>query len=117
MGLFGPPNIENLKAKGDVQGLIKALGYQKDPNIRQAAAVALGQLGDHNAVEALISTLEDSESQVRLAIVEALGQLGNSHAVEPLITVLTGVDTSLKVVTVQALGEIGLALTQRETPP
>ena len=109
MGLFGPPNIENLKAKGDVQGLIKALGYQKDPNIRQAAAVALGQLGDHNAVEALISTLEDSESQVRLAIVEALGQLGNSHAVEPLITVLTGVDTSLKVVTVQALGEIGNA--------
>jgi len=29
MPLFGPPNVEKLKAKRDVKGLIKALGYQK----------------------------------------------------------------------------------------
>jgi hypothetical protein len=27
MGLFGPPDVEKMKAKGDVKGLIKALGY------------------------------------------------------------------------------------------
>ena len=25
MGLFGPPNVEKMKARGDVKGLIKAL--------------------------------------------------------------------------------------------
>ena len=27
--LFGPPDVENLKAKKDVKGLIKALKYKK----------------------------------------------------------------------------------------
>jgi hypothetical protein len=27
MGLFGPPDVAKLKAKGDVPGLIKALGW------------------------------------------------------------------------------------------
>ena len=30
MPLFGPPNVKKLKAKGNVKGLIKALGYDKD---------------------------------------------------------------------------------------
>ena len=30
MGLFGPPNVEKLKAKSDIDGLIKALAYEKD---------------------------------------------------------------------------------------
>ena len=29
MPLFGPPNVEKLKAKRDAPGLIKALVYQK----------------------------------------------------------------------------------------
>ncbi len=42
MGLFGPPNVEKMKAKRDVKGLIQALGYQKGSNVRRGAAVALG---------------------------------------------------------------------------
>jgi hypothetical protein len=38
MPLFGPPNVEKLKAKGDAPGLIKALGYQKDGPVHQAAS-------------------------------------------------------------------------------
>jgi hypothetical protein len=30
MPLFGPPDIEKLKAKRDVQGLIKALSYKQE---------------------------------------------------------------------------------------
>jgi hypothetical protein len=38
MPLFGPPNIPQLEAKGDTQGLIKALAY-KDAAIRIAASL------------------------------------------------------------------------------
>jgi HEAT repeat protein len=44
MPLFGPPDVAKLKAKGDVPGLIKALGREKDSAVRQAAATALGHL-------------------------------------------------------------------------
>ena len=42
---FGPPNIEKLKEKRDVKGLIKALSH-KEWNIRRDAAKALGELND-----------------------------------------------------------------------
>jgi len=45
MPLFGPPNVESLKAKGDVKGLIRALHYQKDSVVLMAAAEALKELG------------------------------------------------------------------------
>ncbi len=41
MALFGSPNIEELTKKKDIRGLVKALGYKKDPDIRQAAVDAL----------------------------------------------------------------------------
>jgi len=43
MGFF-KPNIEKMKAKGDVEGLIKALEH-KDRRVREGAAVALERLG------------------------------------------------------------------------
>ena len=90
MGLFGPPNIEKMKAKRDVQGLIEALGYQKDASIRSAAARALGELKDVQAVEPLIATLKDSDSKVSELAAEALGKIGDARAVEPLIAAAQG---------------------------
>ena len=83
MPLFGgPPNIAKLLEKKDVAGLIKALGYPKDPGVRSAAAAALGQLRDPRAVEPLIAALDDLP--VRCVAAEALGQIGDPRAVEPL---------------------------------
>ena len=76
MPLFGPPNVEKLKAKRDVKGLIKALGYQKDGHVRNAAAGVLGQIGDTRAVELLIAALKDRDSNVREAAAGALEALG-----------------------------------------
>jgi HEAT repeat protein len=42
-----------------VEGLIEALGYKKDHNVRIAAASALGQIGNPCAVPPLIDALED----------------------------------------------------------
>ncbi len=76
MGLFGPPDVAKLKAKGDVPGLIKALGYAKDAGVRRAAAEALGQIRDATAVEPLIAALRDQDTGVRMRAAEALGRLG-----------------------------------------
>jgi HEAT repeat protein len=86
--LFGPPNIEKLEAKRNVQGLIKALSYEKDWQVQRNAAAALGQIGDARAVEPLSAALKDSNWIVRQNAAEALGKIGDARAVEPLIAVL-----------------------------
>lgn len=53
------PNVQELKSREDMDGLIEALGYQDDHNIRLAAASALGWLGDSRAVKPLIYLLKD----------------------------------------------------------
>jgi HEAT repeat protein len=67
-----------------VEPLIAAL---KDENsdVRQAAAKALGKIGDPRAVEPLIAALSDESSDVRYAAAEALGKIKDPRAVEPLI--------------------------------
>lgn len=61
MSLFGPPNIGKLSAKKNVAGLIKALAWQPQEDIRAGAARALGQIGDPQAVMPLTVTLRDPE--------------------------------------------------------
>ena len=85
MSLFGPPNIENLTLKKDVPGLIKALRYPKDENVRFEAARALGELGDSQAVDPLINSLGDEAPWVRQTAARSLGKIGGSQAVEALI--------------------------------
>ena len=89
MGLLGPPNIEKLKARGDVGGLVKALGYNERPEIgwrvREDAAEALVEIGPP-AVEGLILGLGDIYADDRAAA--ALGKIGDPRAVAPLVTAL-----------------------------
>ncbi len=106
MFLFGPPNVEKLKAKKDITGLIKALSYTKDGNICRYAAGALGTIGDAQAVEPLIATLKDSRWPLREAAAQALGQIRDTRAVEPLIAALKDSAGCVREATVTALGRI-----------
>jgi len=65
MPLFGPPNIEKLKSKGDLKGLIKVLTSEKDNDLRFKAAEALGELRDTQSTETLIAALRDGDKFVR----------------------------------------------------
>ena len=85
MGLFGPPNIEKMKAKCDIDGLIKALDYQKDPGVRRAAAEALGDLKEARSVGLLIVALKDENNSVRCNAANALGKIGDVGAVKALL--------------------------------
>ena len=82
MSFFRPPNVVELKAKRDVEGLIKALGYELDSGaynhtwIRRLAAEALGLIGGRRAVEPLIAAIRDKDDGVRKAADKALSMIG-----------------------------------------
>jgi len=103
MPLFGPPDIEKMKAKRDFKGLAKALNYENNYEIRVKAAGALGELGDTQAVEPLISELR-GRSEVRDAAKGALVKIG-TPALEMLIPLLK--DWNVREDAADVLGKIG----------
>lgn len=112
MPLFGPPDIEKLKARRDVQGLIKALSYQKDSNkdtplrTRSEAARALGDIGDPAAIPALIAALQDCALDVPYAAKGALAKFGKA-AVGPLAGALRHENYKVREAAVEALEKFG----------
>jgi HEAT repeat protein len=104
-GLF-KPNVEKLKKKRDVEGLLKALGY-KGKNVRLSAAEALGKIQDAMTVGPLIRALKDKDSDVRGKAIWALGEIGDAKAVGPLIWALKDNDSGVRERAKWALGEIG----------
>ncbi len=107
MPLFGPPNVEKLKEKKDVKGLINALGYGKDYKVRSAAAQALGEIRDHHAVEPLITALKDKNNDVCTDAARALGEIGDPRAEDGLIAAINSISRYTRTAAVEALGRIG----------
>jgi len=107
--LFGGtkrPNIETLKQNQDIHGLIEALNFQEDHNIRREAALALGQIGESSVVNPLINCLQDHKL-VREVAARSLGEIGDSNAIDPLIQLLNDQDWEVRGSAAKALGKIG----------
>jgi HEAT repeat protein len=100
------PNVQALQSEGDVDGLIEALNYEEDQNIRLAAASALGRIGDSSAVDPLIGALDDDKG-VKEVVVLSLGEIGDARAVEPLIDTLADENWEVQGSAAKALGKIG----------
>lgn len=100
---FGPAAVE---------ALIAAL-YAQDVDVREAAARALGRLGDARAVDSLTALLPESPGlfqKVNIAAAEALGRLGDARAVEPLTAALQATSFRTKEIgraSAEALGHLG----------
>jgi HEAT repeat protein len=77
-------------------------------DVREAAAAALGKLGDEGSVEALMAALSDVAENVRWFAVEGLGKLGASQAV-PQIAEMLGTDESriVRAIAASTLGDLG----------
>lgn len=83
------PNVGRLLDKGDVEELIAALSYERDPEIRAEAALALSELDEVEAIDPMIALLSDDEDEtVRSATAKALGQICIADTVQPLIDAL-----------------------------
>lgn len=109
MSLFNfsrKPNVHQLRSSEDIDGLIEALSYENDHNIRLSAASALGKIGDPRAVEPLIDALED-QVIVKEVVALALGEIGDPQAVEPLINELENERWEVRGTAAKALGKIG----------
>ncbi|MBL8155592.1 MAG: HEAT repeat domain-containing protein [Anaerolineae bacterium] len=77
------------------------------PNVRSKAALGLGQLGDPQAIEALIGTLcHDPELNVQEDATWALVRIG-AAAVEPLIHALSDPSAAARHNAAHTLGKIG----------
>lgn len=111
MAIFelGKPNIRKMEAQQDVTGLVKALGYPKDAQVRREALEALVRIGDKAVVDALEHALEQHEEMaVREAAVEGLARIGSSAAREILIRALEHhSDLRVREAAARALGRLG----------
>jgi HEAT repeat protein len=105
MGLFGPPNIDKMKAKGDVQGLIKALNYP-DIKVAESAANALAQMGEI-VVETVAATTQDPDAAVRYHAVWILGQIHSRRSIHSLVSRLDDPEKKVRLAALQALGSVG----------
>ena len=103
---MGRPDVVKLAEKGDIEGLIKALEYKKDAEVRFSAAIGLGIFGDERALDPLIKALGDVDNDVRQYATEALGKL-RKMAVKPLIKALSHDDLFVRGQAANALGLIG----------
>ena len=76
--------LGELKPQEAVSALADILGTSRDPYLIEAAARALGKIGDRNSVPVLRATLCSSYLVARLAAAEALARVGGPEAVEAL---------------------------------
>jgi HEAT repeat protein len=101
------PNVQKMRAKGQLIKLVKTLADPKDASVRREAAEALGKMGADLAVAPLISRLRDPDERVRREACRALGKIGDRAAVEPLIEALEDKSWTVRKAAALALGELG----------
>jgi HEAT repeat protein len=98
--------IESLVRHGaPVVALLMEQLRAEDLDTRQAAAVALGRIGDRRATGALAEALNDPE--VTIAAAGALARIGDPEAFEPLLARLGHGDAAVRTAAVAALNSIG----------
>jgi HEAT repeat protein len=89
---------------GVVDLLIEQLRAE-DLDTRQAAAVALGRIGDRHATRALLETLNDPE--LALPVAGALARIGDQDAFNALLDLLGHKDAAVRQAATAALNSIG----------
>jgi HEAT repeat protein len=132
VALFGPPDVAKLEAGSNIDGLVKAARYKKDPQVAADARRALTgfldviieRLQTKNVVqlstsrEALVLIGEPARERLVFILGEGhvhrrqdaayvLGLMGDPAAVGPLCQAARNRDALLRMLAVEALGKIG----------
>ncbi len=89
-----------------VTTLVEMLTHEVS-QVREAAAEALGWIGDARAYDALYPLLGNDSEQLREVGIEALGRLGDVRAVAPIISALKDTSEWVRRASAVALGELG----------
>lgn len=90
---------------GVTELLIEQLGSE-ELEVRKAAAVALGRIGDARAVPALVELLEE-DTEVVIAVADALAKIGDPRAFESLLARVGDPVAAVRQSVVGALNSLG----------
>ncbi|MEE3203085.1 MAG: HEAT repeat domain-containing protein [Acidobacteriota bacterium] len=77
-----------------------------DPRVRRYLALALGRLHDPpaNAVDALVSSLDDPDTETRISVIWALASLGDASTTGEIASMYQSDDAGVRKMAVYALG-------------
>jgi hypothetical protein len=115
-------SISSADSRGDQVLALRKLGKDRtaiavtdlierldDPSleVREEAAMALGQIGSPDALDALVTKLEDPEADLAPEIARALRASPSNRGVNHLIRHLKTADRQTRVEIIRTLGEIG----------
>lgn len=92
--------------EGVTELLIEQLGSE-DLEIRKAAAIALGRIGDARAAPALVEVLEEEDAEMVIAASDALAKIGDPRAFESLLTRVGDPHAAVRQAVVGALNSLG----------
>lgn len=98
--------LSDAGAKDQAPGLMERLASDPNPNVRGAAAKALGALGCREALPRLVAALKDIE-WVRFTVLEALSLLGDEEVVDPILGLLDDPSAATRRSAIGTLGAIG----------
>jgi len=94
--------VKNAKS---VDAMLEAIRFNS-AELREIAAVRLGEVGGPAALDALLPALKDEEELVRLRAVSALGKLGDVRAVNALKELAQDPDPRVANAVKQALAQL-----------
>ncbi|MBI1748321.1 MAG: HEAT repeat domain-containing protein [Acidobacteria bacterium] len=80
---------------------------QDDPKVRRYLALALGRLGDPQAIPVLVQAIRDEDAETRVYSIYALGELRAKEAVPDMISLYKTDDVGLRKMIVYVLGVLG----------
>ncbi len=115
---FSRANVEKMKVERDVEGLIKALNYKKDRDVRRDAAKALGQIGNTRNMESvipLVQALKYENEEIRTEAAWFLEQIEKADTTEPIIPLIQALKDKKEEVRTEAAKAIGKIGDQRAT--
>jgi HEAT repeat protein len=92
---------------GDPEAVPALIEALGDPTISWLAAESLGKIGDPRAIGPLIAVLSSDEKWLRKNAAEALGKLRATPAVEQIIRLLADKKHDVREISARALGLIG----------
>jgi HEAT repeat protein len=103
---FGKPSVEKLKAKQDVNGLVKML-FRGEPVVRKDAVRALGEIGDIKGIEGLSNILNDPDKEMLELALHSLLEINQKHpesnALKVVISALNDNSETIRLCAAQAI--------------
>jgi len=88
------------------KAFVRALGAEL-PELRMAAANAIGELEVPDAVPKVVERFDDSDPRVRARAARACRQIGDARSTDPLAGLLSDPSAAVRVEAAEALGRIG----------